>query len=158
VFGKTDVTIRGGGWYGNDTLWRMTLDINRAITFADAAGAMHKTPVRRRFCIVDAFIAGEGEGPVYASPVPLGAIIAGANPVRVDVVAAELAGFDFTKIPTLANVVQSHPLSLLSGHIDETRIVGCDWPDLSTLRKAAPFKLTPPKGWAGHIERAPWHE
>src|SRR5262249_17060944 len=122
--------------------------------FADGTGEVHKTPMRRRFCIVDAFIAGEGEGPVYATPAHLGAIIAGHSPVRVDVVASELAGFDFTKIPMLANAVQAHPIPLLSGRIEDRHIVGCEWTDISALRRASPFKLAPPRGWARHIEHA----
>jgi len=154
VFGTTDVTIRGGGWYGNDTLWRMTLDINRALTFADAAGALHQTPVRRRFCVVDGITAGEGEGPVYATPAHMGAIIAGTNPVAVDVVATELAGFDFSKIPTLANAVQPHPLPLFEGRIEDITIAGAQWTDLRSLRAQSPVRLVPPRSWAGHIEHA----
>jgi hypothetical protein len=155
IFGTTDVTVRGGGWYGNDTLWRMTLDINRALTFADARGALHQTPVRRRFCVVDGVTAGEGEGPVYATPVPMGAIVAGANPVAVDVVATELAGFDFTKIPTLANAVQPHPLPLWEQPIEDIAMVGGPWADLRGLRAEGPIRLRPPRSWAGRIERGP---
>jgi uncharacterized protein (DUF362 family) len=153
VFGTTDVTVRGGGWYGNDTLWRMTLDINRALTFADARGALHDTPVRRRFSVIDGVIAGEGEGPVYATPVSMGAIVAGANPVAVDVVATELAGFDFTKIPTLANAVQPHPLPLWEQPIEDIALVGGPWASLSALRAADPLRLRSPRSWAGRIER-----
>ena len=30
IFGESHRTIRGGGWHGNDTLWHMAHDINRA--------------------------------------------------------------------------------------------------------------------------------
>ncbi|ANA39464.1 DUF362 domain-containing protein [Geobacter anodireducens] len=42
--------------------------------------------------IVDAVVAMEGDGPGSGDPRPMGLILAGANAVAVDVVAAELAG------------------------------------------------------------------
>ena len=127
---------------------------NRALTFADADGLLHQTPVRTRFCIVDGIVAGEAEGPIYAKPVRCGAIIAGANPVRVDVTASELVGFDFARIPTMANAIKPHPLPLLAGQISETILVDAE----STSTRPSPvtgrFKFLPPKGWAGHIEYA----
>ena len=37
-FGKTDNTIRSGNWYGNDTLWRMVLDLNKVLFYAEIDG------------------------------------------------------------------------------------------------------------------------
>ncbi|MCP6623436.1 DUF362 domain-containing protein, partial [Klebsiella pneumoniae] len=42
--------------------------------------------------IVDGIVAMEGDGPGSGDPRPMGLILAGANAVAVDVVAAELAG------------------------------------------------------------------
>ena len=42
--------------------------------------------------IVDAVVAMEGDGPGSGDPVPVGALLAGANPVAVDTVAAALLG------------------------------------------------------------------
>lgn len=42
----------------------------------------------------DCITAGEGQGPLLASPVNLGLILAGANALAVDVAACALAGFD----------------------------------------------------------------
>jgi uncharacterized protein (DUF362 family) len=44
--------------------------------------------------IVDSIVAGEGQGPMSAEPVPLGVLLAGANSVAVDTVACHLMGFE----------------------------------------------------------------
>ena len=53
-----------GSWYGNDTLWRTVLDLNRLLIYADRNGIMTNSPQRKCLTIVDAIIAGEGEGPM----------------------------------------------------------------------------------------------
>ena len=99
VFGTTDATVRGGGWHGNDTIWRMVLDINRALTYGGLDGRLHDAPARKRFCVVDGIVAGDGTGPIYADAKPCGVVVAGANPVAVDVACAELMGFDHAQDP-----------------------------------------------------------
>ena len=42
-----DVNAYAGAWHGNDTVWRTIVDINRALTFADAAGALADSPHAR---------------------------------------------------------------------------------------------------------------
>lgn len=64
-----------GSWYGNDTLWRTILDLNRAALYADANGTLQATPQRKFLVLVDALLAGEGEGPMAPSPVPMGVLL-----------------------------------------------------------------------------------
>ncbi len=49
--------------------------------------------------IVDAIVAMEGNGPGSGDPVRVGALIAGVNPVAVDVIAARLAGIPEELLP-----------------------------------------------------------
>jgi uncharacterized protein (DUF362 family) len=58
-----------GSWEGNDTLWRTILDLNRILFFADREGRLRGEPQRRYLAIVDGIVAGEGEGPLGATPV-----------------------------------------------------------------------------------------
>jgi uncharacterized protein (DUF362 family) len=156
MFGRSESTVRGGGWYGNDTLWRTVLDINRALSYADSVGRLHDTPTKRRLVVVDGIVAGEGMGPVFADPRPCGLVVAGYNPVAVDTVCVELMGFDFRRIPYLdqAFVLTTFPLVRFSP--SEIRVVSnvSAWQgSLETIRNANPFEFTPPKGWMGRIER-----
>lgn len=156
IFGHTHQTIRGGGWHGNDTLWRMVHDINRALTYGDSEGRLQDRPIRRRMVFIDGIVAGEGMGPVHAEPRPCGVIIAGANPIAADVMGAELMGFDYGRIPMLARAFEEHPFRLADfdpGAIEIVSNLEAWRGDLKTLRKAEPFRFVPPLGWISHIER-----
>ena len=56
LFGATDAVVRSGNWHGNDTCWRMVLDLNRALLYATPEGVL--APERKRyFSIVDGLVA-----------------------------------------------------------------------------------------------------
>ena len=158
VFGESHATVRGGGWHGNDTLWRMVLDINRALMYGDRQGSLQSALTKRRFCVVDGIVAGEGLGPVSADPATAGVILAGQNPVAVDIAGAELMGFDYRRIPMLANALLDHPLPLVEFGADDVRLVSnaADWSGtLEDLRRAQPFAFNAPLGWDHFLEREP---
>jgi len=160
VFGESHRTIRGGGWYGNKTLWRMVHDINRALVYADGFGRLHPSVTKGRFCIVDGIIAGEGMGPTGADPVACGVIVAGHNPVAVDVASTELIGFDHTRIPMLAEAFLEHSLPLVRFGVGDIRIASNDaaWSgSIETLRQANPFSFGAPLGWIDYVERTVSH-
>jgi uncharacterized protein (DUF362 family) len=110
-----------GSWQGNDTLWRTILDLNRAILFADRAGKLRPSPQRRYLAIVDGIVAGEGEGPLGATPVEAGLLLAGRDPGLVDHVAAETIGFDPCRIATIREALDGKLLE--SGRLDELSCV-----------------------------------
>lgn len=156
VFGPTHKTIRGGGWYGNGTLWRMALDINRAMMYADCTGRLREQPTKRRFCIVDGIVAGEGTGPIYADAKACGVIIAGLNPVAVDVIGAESMGFDYERIAMLQAAFSLRDFPLVSFDSTEINVVSNvqEWSGgLDAIRRAEPFRFAAPIGWKGQIER-----
>jgi len=152
VYGRADQRDRGE-WFGNDSIWRTTLDLNKVLLYGDADGNLHDTPRRRFFSLVDGIVAGEWNGPLNPSPVNCGCLVAGDDPVAVDQVCIRMMGFDWTRIPTYANV----------GNIDRYRI-GCPDPALievlSNDRGYAEmfshtekyFSFRPADGWEGAIE------
>ena len=54
-----------------------------------------------RLHLVDAVVAMEGNGPTAGSPKPLGCLLAGENPHRIDLLCAHLIGLDPATVPTL---------------------------------------------------------
>lgn len=90
-----------GSWHGNDTIWRCVKDLNKIIFYADKTGKMSNVQQRNYLCIVDAVLAGEGEGPMEQTTKPMGIIIAGDNPVYVDYAASKLMRFDYRNIPCI---------------------------------------------------------
>jgi uncharacterized protein (DUF362 family) len=83
--------------------------------------------------VVDALIAGEGNGPCANTPRWVGCIVAGADPVAVDVVTAQLLGFDPAEL-TYARVGAARGL----GEPDPARIqlVGVPLAEARTRVKA----------------------
>ena len=69
LFGNTEKVIRSGNWWGNDTVWRMCLDLNKIIFYGNQDGTLRPgTPEgrKRHFVLVDGIIAGEGRGPMLS--------------------------------------------------------------------------------------------
>jgi len=156
IFGDTNTnTVRSGNWYGNDTTWRMVLDLNRILMYADGSGGLHDKPMRRFFSIVDGVVGGEGNGPLDATPKPTGVVVAGGNPVAVDLACCGLMGFDYRKIPMLVGAFQSHRYPLVAFEPDDVRGVSNDAafhkPILDFAGRGLAFD--PHFGWRGHVER-----
>ena len=155
IFGDTNTnTIRSGNWYGNDTTWRMVADLNRILMYADKNGQLRDNPVRQIFCIVDGIVGGEGNGPLDPRPKQTGAVIAGKNPVAVDMVCSRLMGFDYEKIPLLKQVFAVDSFPLTAFQPDE---IICKSTDIQYNRTLVEFDGTdwnykPHFGWCGHIE------
>jgi uncharacterized protein (DUF362 family) len=142
-----------GSWHGNDTVWRMVHDLHRILFYVDATGALRETPQRRYLAIVDAVIAGEGEGPMRPSPRPAGLIVAGANPAAVDIVCCRLMGFDERKIPLLARAIggEMHPAV---PSIESIKVASNSgrWGHPFDLLRSQTLSFAPPAGWAGAVE------
>ena len=126
-----------GSWEGNRTLWRTILDLNRAILFADRSGRLTDSQQRRYFTLVDGIVAGEGEGPLGATPVDAGLLFAGRDPSLVDYVAARTMGYDPDRIVLIREVLGGKLLP--SGVIEALESVS-DGPAFSRQFK-------PPRSW-----------
>ena len=142
-----------GSWHGNDTLWRMVHDLHRALFFADSSGALRAEPQRRCLTIVDAVVAGEGEGPMRPAPRPTGLLVAGANPLAVDTVCCRLMGFDERRIPLLFNAINNgfHP-PLAAPERIRIATNAPAWERLFDLPRSQTLRFAPPAGWAGVVE------
>jgi hypothetical protein len=155
VFGDTNAgTIRSGNWYGNDTTWRMVMDLDRILMYADANGHLRETPVRRIFSLVDGIVGGEGDGPLNPTPKPAGVVVGGTNPVAVDLACARLMGFDYRQLPVLYRALEGHPLSIAAFNYED---VMCRSNRPQFNRQLSEFDgmtsaFEPPFGWRSHVE------
>jgi uncharacterized protein (DUF362 family) len=150
LFGTSEIE---GGWHGNDTVWRMTLDLNRLLLYGRADGTIAEQPQRIIYSITDAVVAGEGNGPLSPSPVDLGVVSFSISSPFSDLVHATLMGYDWRKIPLIAEAFNDfrYPLTLLKP--DQCEII-CDDGTYSLTEIAfVARKFRPPAGWAGHIEK-----
>jgi uncharacterized protein (DUF362 family) len=80
--------------------------------------------VPQNLIIVDGLTCMEGNGPVIGTPLSLGVIVAGFNPVSVDAVCSSIMGFNPLYIP---HIVKPAELGLGEADINKIRIVGDDW-------------------------------
>lgn len=113
MFGKSGEVVRAGAWYGNDTLWRMILDLNKVLMYSDSEGNIQNTEQRKYISIVDGIIAGQGNGPMSCEPKKLGKIICGDNPVAVDTVCLKYMRFNINYISHVKNAYQISVLPLI---------------------------------------------
>jgi len=155
VFGDTNRgTIRSGNWYGNDTTWRMVIDLNRILYYARPDGTLAERPPRTLFSVVDGIVGGEGNGPMDADARPTGVVLAGRNAVAVDLVCARLMDFDYRKTPVLRRCLEPHGLPLTDFTQADVRVHSnredCDGP-LGAWRGKR-FAYRAHFGWTGHIE------
>jgi uncharacterized protein (DUF362 family) len=161
VFGDTNTdTIRSGNWYGNDTTWRMVIDLNRIAMHADSRGDLRDTPARHMLNVVDGIVGGEGNGPLDPTPKAAGVVLAGTNGVCVDLVCAQIMGFDRTRLPLLNRSFDAHPLPLVSGvGMDDVVVLSNDERLCGQASEKAyfSFPFLPHFGWKGHMERNGCH-
>lgn len=155
VFGDGQSVIRAGNWFGNDTTWRMVLDLNRCLLYGDSLGNFSRSERKRYYTLVDGLIGMEGMGPMQGDAVEVGLVIGGPDPVAVDAVCARVMGFDWRKIPVIDQAfrVSSYPITELKPEdiVIESdrrdwngRLAEFDAKDLAAFR--------PHFGWSGHIE------
>ena len=88
-----------GSWSGNDTIWRTCLDLNRILLYGRADATLGSGPQRQVIHVVDAIVAGHGNGPLAPEPLALGLSFAGNAAPAVDWVAAHMLGYNPQRIP-----------------------------------------------------------
>jgi uncharacterized protein (DUF362 family) len=147
------VQIEDGDWYGNDTVWRMVLDLNTLFFYADAEGILRSTPQRRYLSVIDGIIGGMGEGPLKPRPREAGILVAGFNPVAVDMVCTRLMGFNSHCIPSIRRAKERDWLPLTQSNPEDIQVASNleRWQEILQSEDAG-LGFIPSSGWQGHIE------
>ena len=153
-----------GNWYGNDSAWRMAVDLLRLFYYADSGGALHAEAVRRTFSIIDGVIGGENNGPLAPDATLSGVLIGGENFVSVDLVAARLMGFDPRRIRMFTAILADPTLAFgISNPETDIEVLAHDprWQSCLSDGRDRFLNFAPHPGWVGHIEvatpaAAPW--
>jgi hypothetical protein len=149
-----------GSWYGNDTIWRTCIDLNRILLYASREGEFEgrepdSTPRRRVLHVVDGIVGGDGDGPLVPRPRPSGVVLCGANSAYVDLAAAALMGLAWKRIPLILGAfAPQRGVALAAGDPGDLELVS-DAPEWSgTLPdggRPLPKNLAyrPAPGWEG---------
>lgn len=141
-----------GSWYGNDTISRTIVDLNKIVMFVDNKGILKNRPQRKVFTICDAIVAGEKEGPLIASPKICRTLISGGNNVEVDLVCSRLMGFNYHRIPTLMRALNQKSLDIFSKRVDEIFLQGENKVQFDEIYERYGYDFVPASGWKGYIE------
>ncbi len=158
VFGATNDTIRSGNWWGNDTCWRMCLDLNRILLYANPDGCLrrdHADSRKRYLTIIDGIVGGEGNGPIDVDPVNSGVLLLSTDPVAADAVASRFMGFDPQAIPIIAQATQLTQYQLGVNNLGQVQILSnCpEWcGKLATIGFSEQRPFRSHFGWRGRIE------
>lgn len=139
-----------GSWYGNDTIWRTTVDLNRILLYADKKGRMTNKLQRKLFIVGDMIVSGQKEGPLWPTPIYPGVIVLGDDPLKFDRVVCALMGFDYHDIPTLYNDELSDPVYPVSnGNKLEILSDFDSWhkKSIDEIREGYSLEFQPTAGW-----------
>ena len=158
VLGDSESVVRGGNWSGNDTCWRMVLDLNRALLYGKTDGTWNEAPATKRYlAIVDGIVGGEGNGPLCPTPVDSRVLLAGTSPASVDAVACRLMGFELAKLPVVTRAFEDHRWPIHECDMDSLEVldgrVGKQV-HLGEVQTAVPGGFTPHFGWTAHLRAA----
>ena len=152
------LNVTGGDWYGNNTIWRMVHDVNCILFHSDAQGVLHDKSPRQYLTVIDGIIGGEGEGPLSPRPVASGVIVAGIDPLAVDICCTQLMGLDWRKIPQYAKYDpnQRYAFSKFNGNPEQIDVVLSDSNNKITKQKVDKVhpvhRFEPNMSWKKHIE------
>lgn len=158
VFGDTEQSVRSGNWWGNDTVWRMCLDLNKIVLYGNPDGSL-RAPLprnrKRHYALVDGILAGQGRGPLNPDPVAAGVVLFGVHPPSVDTACAYLMGFDPAKIPIVTGAFQSRGMPLADHSWRDVEVCSnhAAWNGpLVGIPSNQTFHFEPHFGWKGRIE------
>jgi len=145
--------VASGAWYGNDTCWRMTLDLARILHYADRSGRMQEEPQRRHLSLIDGIVAGEGNGPLSPTPAHTGTLLFGDDVVGLDRIACRLMGFDPSAIPLIADAYADMAWPIAQSDWGELRACVRNGEKISesALTPILGRPFVPPRGWRGHV-------
>jgi uncharacterized protein (DUF362 family) len=136
-----------GSWSGNDTVWRMCLDLNRIAIYGRADGTIADTPQRQLLHLVDAVVGGQGDGPLAPDPLPINLLLASRSASAIDWLGAHLLGYDPARIPIAAQSFKPSRWPLTSFSNEDIRLISTSQPDWKHVHQIDTYKVNYPAGW-----------
>lgn len=131
-----------GAWPGNDTIWKMILDLNRVFLYGRADGTLSDEVQRKVLYLVDGIQIGVKNGPMEPETVAGGLIVAGFNALEIDTTILRMVGVDPNKIPLYQQALLQQAWLVPDGY-HHTALNGKAWDGEKTL----PITLIPPDNW-----------
>jgi uncharacterized protein (DUF362 family) len=145
-----------GSWHGNDTVWRMTLDLQRILHYGLTGGRLSDDVQRKVLTITDAIVAGQGDGPLAPTPAALGMMTLGTSTPALEWVHAILMGMDPRQVPLTREAFTPHRYPLVDFHPEQI-VIRVDGREVPAGRLFADHgrKFRLPRGWQSYAEPLP---
>lgn len=109
---KTAKVTHRGAHPGNDTIWRMVVDLYQGMLQKD----------RKYFTIIDGILAGEGQGPFCPTSKQANVLLGGKNLLIADIVAVRLMGLNPYKIKYLNYFIEKDLIDLNTIQVYQNKI------------------------------------
>jgi len=130
-------------WFGNDTTWRMVMDLNMIVNFGKVDGTLADKPQRFLYSFCDGIVGGQGDGPLRPDPLNLGVVCFSNDSANTDICMAQLMGLNIEKVPLLVAAKSFMPRRSVEISLNGKEI------DQSELAKFATPAIPPP-GWINY--------
>ena len=147
-----------GSWWGNDTIWRTVLDLNKIVFYADNKGSMRDEQQRRMLVLCDMVTIGQGEGPLLPEPGEWHMLAFSDNPTTHDAAMARIMGTDERLIPTVHHALEYQ--GKYAWEKVDTKSVHCasnvecfNECALADLNADLYFSAKPTSGWSARFKR-----
>lgn len=147
-----------GSWFGNDTIWRTVLDLNKIVFHADKDGVLRDDVQRGMLVICDMVTIGQGEGPLLPEPGEWHMLALCDDPTTHDVAMSRMLGTDASIIPTVEHALSySGPYSWSTSDAFMSECVSndkrFDGVCVSGLNGDLRYCAKPTTGWAACFKR-----
>ncbi len=141
-----------GSWSGNDTAWRMAIDLARIAYYADRTGKMNDGPQRVHLSFIDGIVGGEKDGPLAPDAVDSGTVLFTDDVVLGDRLACRLMGYDPERLPIAREAAKSFRYPIASNSRDRPTI----WYNGAKrfegeVTSALGRQFVAPRGWRHHL-------
>lgn len=141
-----------GSWPGNDTCWRMAVDLARILEYTDKKGNLQKDKQRTHLMLTDGIIGGEGDGPLSPQPVSLGYLCFSDNVVVGDYVNALAVGFKPQALPIIREGLKLNDYPLFRGNLQDMKIrFNGKLLPLESFKEGLGRNFLAPKEWCGTL-------
>jgi uncharacterized protein (DUF362 family) len=130
-------------WFGNDTTWRMVMDLNMIVNYGKADGTLADQPQRFLYSFCDGIVGGQGDGPLRPDPLNLGIVAFSDDSATTDICMATLMGLKMEKLPLLKAAKDFIPGKKIGISLNGTPI------QIAELEKYI-TEAIPPPGWVNY--------
>lgn len=134
------------GWYGNDTVWRMVMDLNMIALYGKNDGSLSDIRQRTLYTLCDGIIGGQGNGPLSPEPLPLGLIAFSNDAFAMDEVAGRLFKLNLEKVPLLKEASRINNKKEIDYYINDNKV------GLSDIDSFSMDVIMPP-GWVNYNKK-----